>query len=60
MASPQVAGLAAKMLAVNPMLKPAEVIAMILSTVDKTADGRRFLVHPAKALEAAKAKAKKG
>lgn len=60
MASPQVAGLAAKMLAVNPKLKPAEVIAIILSTVDKTADGRRFLVHPAKALEAAKAKAKKG
>lgn len=56
MASPQVAGLAAKMLAVNPKLKPAEVIAMILSTVDKTADGRRFLVHPAKALAAAKAK----
>ena len=60
MASPQVAGLAAKMLAVNPKLKPAEVIAIILATVDKTADGRRFLVHPAKALEAAKAKAKKG
>lgn len=55
MASPQVTGLAAKMLAVNPKLKPTEVIAIILKTVDKTADGRRFLVHPAKALEAAKA-----
>jgi subtilisin family serine protease len=54
MASPQVTGLAAKMLAVNPKLKPTEVIAIILKTVDKTADGRRFLVHPAKALEAAK------
>ena len=57
MASPQVAGLAAKMLAVNPKLKPAEVIAIIEKTVEKTADGRRFLVHPAKALEAAKGKA---
>ena len=58
MASPQVTGLAAKMLAVNPKLKPTEVIAIILKTVEKTADGRRFLVHPAKALEAAKAAAK--
>ena len=58
MASPQVTGLAAKMLAVNPKLKPTEVIAIILKTVDKTADGRRFLVHPAKALEAAKAEVK--
>ena len=55
MASPQVTGLAAKMLAVNPKLKPAQVIAIILKTVEKTADGRRFLVHPAKALAAAKA-----
>ena len=55
MASPQVTGLAAKMLAANPKLKPTEVIAIILKTVEKTADGRRFLVHPAKALEAAKA-----
>ena len=50
------AGLAAKMLTVNPKLKPAEVITIILSTVDKTADGRRFLVHPAKAVAAAKSK----
>ncbi len=56
MASPQVAGLAAKMLAVNPKLKPAEVIAIILATVEKTADGRRFLVHPGNAIAAARAK----
>jgi subtilisin family serine protease len=54
MAAPQVAGLAAKMLAVNPKLKPAEVIAIIQKTVEKTADGRRFLVHPAKAVAAAR------
>jgi len=54
MASPQVAGLAAKMLAVNPKLKPAEIIAIIQKTVEKTADGRRFLLHPAKAVAAAR------
>ncbi len=43
-----------KLLAVNPRLKPAEVIALIASTSDKTADGRRTLVHPAKALAAAR------
>jgi subtilisin family serine protease len=57
MASPQVTGLAAKMLAVNPKLKPAEIIAIIGRTVEKTADGRRFLVHPAKAVAAAKGSA---
>ena len=57
MASPQVAGLAAKMLAVNPRLKPAEIIAIIEKTVEKTADGRRLLVHPAKAVAAARANA---
>jgi subtilisin family serine protease len=56
MASPQVAGLAGKMLAVNPKLKPAEVIAILQQTAEKTADGRRTLVHPAKAVESAKAK----
>jgi hypothetical protein len=55
MASPQVTGLAAKILAVNPKLKPAEVIAIIEKTVDKTSDGRRFLVNPAKAVAAAQA-----
>ncbi len=57
MASPQVAGLAAKMLAVNPKLTPSEVIAIIQATLEKTADGRRFLVHPAKAVAAAQASA---
>ena len=52
MASPQVANLAAKMLAVKPSLKPAEVIAIIRSTAERTEDGRRTLIHPAKALAA--------
>ena len=53
MSSPQVANLAAKILAVNPKLKPAEVISLIQRTAEKTTDGRRTLIHPAKALAAA-------
>ncbi|MBL0143654.1 MAG: S8 family serine peptidase [Betaproteobacteria bacterium] len=57
MASPQVTGLAAKMLAVNPKLKPAQVIAIIEKTAEKTADGRRILINPVKAVAAAQAAA---
>ena len=56
MASPQVANLAAKILAVNPKLRPEEVIRLIRGTADKTADGRRTLVNPKKAVQAAEAK----
>ncbi len=56
MASPQVLNLAAKILAVNPRLKPVEVIEIIRSTADKTADGRRTLINPKKALVAAELK----
>jgi subtilisin family serine protease len=56
MASPQVANLAGKMLAVNPKLQPAEVIAIIIATSDKTADGRRTLINPAKAVAQARAR----
>jgi hypothetical protein len=53
MASPQVANLAGKILAVNPKLKPAQVIKLIVDTGERTADGRRNLIHPKKALAAA-------
>lgn len=53
MASPQVANLAAKILAVNPSLKPKDVIVLIRDTADKTEDGRRTLVNPKKAVDAA-------
>ncbi|MBK7613674.1 MAG: S8 family serine peptidase [Burkholderiales bacterium] len=55
MASPQVANLAAKLLAVNPKLKPGDLIRIIVSTAERSADGRRNLVHPKKALAAAQA-----
>ncbi len=54
MASPQVAGLAAKLLAVNPKLSPGQLIDIIVSTGERTADGRRNLMHPKKAIAAAR------
>jgi subtilisin family serine protease len=53
MASPNVANLAAKILAVNPKLSPPQVIALIRETTEKSADGRRFLIDPKKAVVAA-------
>lgn len=53
MASPNVVNLAAKILAVNPGLKPPEVIRIIRDTADATADGRRHLINPKKAVAAA-------
>lgn len=55
MASPQVANLATKLLVVNPKLKPAELIKLIVDTAERSADGRRNLIHPKKALAAAQA-----
>ena len=57
MAAPQVANLAGKLLAVNPKLTPPQVIQIITSTADKSADGRRTLVNPVNAMAMAMAKA---
>ena len=53
MAAPNVANLAAKILAVNPKLSAPEVIALIRKTADKSEDGRRNLIHPKNAVAAA-------
>ena len=53
MAAPQVANLAAKVLSVNPKLTPPEVIRIIVSTADKSVDGRRVLINPKRAVAAA-------
>jgi subtilisin family serine protease len=53
MASPEVTNLAGKLLAVNPKLTPPELIRIITDTADRSADGRRNLVNPKKALAAA-------
>jgi subtilisin family serine protease len=57
MSSPQVTNLAAKMLAVNPKLTPAQLIEIIQATAEKTPDGRRVLVHPAHAVAEARKRA---
>jgi subtilisin family serine protease len=54
MAAPQATNLVAKMLAVNPKLTPEQVIRLIRDTVEKTPDGRRLLLNPARAVEAAR------
>ena len=46
MASPNVANLAAKLIALDPSLTPEETIALIKQGADKSADGRRNLIHP--------------
>jgi len=57
MAAPQVANLAAKMLAVSPTLAPVELIRLMVETGERSADGRRNLMHPQRAIAAARAKA---
>ena len=56
MAAPQVANLAAKMLAVAPALTPPELIRLMVETAERTPDGRRVLIDPKKALAAAEAR----
>lgn len=50
MAAPQVANLAGKLLAASPRLTPAELINTIVGTAERSADGRRNLIHPKNAL----------
>lgn len=49
MASPQVANLAAKLLAVRPALTPEALIDLMVRTADRSADGRRVLINPKRA-----------
>ena len=50
MAAPQVANLAGKLLALNPTLTPAALITLIVDSAERSADGRRVLIHPKNAL----------
>ena len=51
MASPNVANLAAKLLALEPKLSVAEVIALIQQGCERSADGRINLINPKKSVE---------
>jgi subtilisin family serine protease len=55
MAAPQVTNLAGKLLAAKPSLTPQALIALITGTAERSADGRRILMNPTMALEAAQA-----
>lgn len=46
MAAPNVANLAAKLLALDPALTPSAVIALIREGAEASADGRRHLINP--------------
>lgn len=52
MAAPQAANLAAKLLAVKPQLTVEQLIKAMVGTAEASADGRRMLMHPNKALAA--------
>jgi len=52
MASPNVINLVGKLLALDPELSPAEVIAYIQKGIDTSEDGRRFLINPKASIEA--------
>lgn len=56
MAAPQVANLAAKILALRPGLKPAEVVALMKANADPIPDKPgRFIINPKRTLEALEA-----
>jgi subtilisin family serine protease len=56
MASPNVTNLAAKLIAIDPTLKPTDVSELIIGGAERTADGRRNLINPRKSLELLKAR----
>ena len=53
MAAPQVANLAGKLLALNPKLTPPQLIKLMVDSAERSADGRRVLLHPKNAVAAA-------
>lgn len=52
MSAPNVANLAAKLLAVDPSLTPVELRGLIVSTAETSEDGRLNRIHPRRAFEA--------
>ncbi len=50
-AAPQVANLAAKLFAIEPSLTAVEVIDLILKGAERSEDGRRDLINPARSVE---------
>ena len=59
MAAPNVANLAGKLLAIKPDLSPLEVRQLIQLSVDKSDDGRRYLINPQRAVSMLRLKPEK-
>ena len=59
MASPNVANLAAKLLALNPSLTPEQVIDLIKQGATTSEDGRRHLIDGKRSVALLKEQAKK-
>ena len=51
MAAPNVANLAAKLIALDPTLTPPEVIALIEAATEESEDGRLRLIHPERSVK---------
>ena len=51
MAAPNVVNLAAKLIALDPLLTPPEVISLIEEAADESEDGRRRLINPKRSVE---------
>jgi subtilisin family serine protease len=51
MSAPNVANLAAKLLAIDPTLSPTDLISLITLGAETSEDGRRHLIHPRKSLQ---------
>jgi len=50
MSAPNVTNLAAKLLAIDPSLTPAQVVSLIQLGIETSPDGRRFLIHPKRSI----------
>lgn len=58
MASPNVANLAGKLIALDPSLTPDQTIELIKRGADRSADGRRLLINPKATIEVLKSRVK--
>ncbi len=60
MSAPNVANLAAKLLAIDPSLSPEDVVSLIKLGATPSDDGRRNLIHPQKSIELLKLRNQQG
>jgi len=59
MAAPNVTNLAGKLFALDPRLKPKDVVSLIIEGANTSEDGRRVLINPKRSVELLRAQTKK-